>query len=410
MPNPLSAVMSSPNSAAAKPDATPQDARESKGGMSFQTVMDQDTGPQSGDAETGDLLIQDLDTASELEPVTDEVETAGIAVAPDDQPPAETRPVAAEAIPKPVLETIAKTSSTTPLVVQADAGSSGDKQPDFSQAELLQTSESTAQRTVPPVVQAWISGTDQPRRPPENTLEPQSLPMGPIVADPRPKAMPSLSILVGQDRDVPQFAPTTGPMPKHPRTPDRSPALVQMQLLASDKASVQAETQPIPEVEDIQATREAPTFSAARDSGPSVQAMTATARTETARAIASQMATAINARPHSGAIEVALNPDELGRVSIILNGRDDGFHLTISAERPETLDMMRRHLSVLEAEFQNFGLGDLSFDLGTSADAHHNEPDGGEGTELSTPQPEHVAEAGPARPQTAPDGRIDMRL
>ncbi|CUH50429.1 flagellar hook-length control protein FliK [Ruegeria atlantica] len=65
--------------------------------------------------------------------------------------------------------------------------------------------------------------------------------------------------------------------------------------------------------------------------------MVQTARPETARAVAGQMAAVINTQPKSGSIEIALNPEELGRVSIMLNGRDDGLHLTISAERPETL-------------------------------------------------------------------------
>ncbi len=410
MPNPLSAVISSPAAAAAKPDATAREARESKGGMSFQTVMDQDTGPQSDDAETTDLMIQDPDAASELEAITEEVEPTGIVVAPDDQPPAEIRPVAAEAIPDPALKTTPKEPSVTASIDQADAETTRHKQPGLPQAELPRTAESSAQRLVPPVFQALISGGDQPRRPSENALKPKSLPMGSIIADPRPKEMPVLSAFTDPDRGATHAASAAEPKPNHPGTTDRAPTLVQAQFLASDKAPVQAETQPIPEVEDMQAAREAPTPSATRESGPAAQAMTATARAETARAIASQMATAINVRPHSGAIEVALNPEELGRVSIVLNGRDDGLHLTISAERPETLDMMRRHLSVLEAEFQNFGLGDLSFDLGTSADAQHEDSDGGEGTEFSSPQPEHVAEAEPARPNIAPDGRIDMRL
>ncbi|WP_170431275.1 flagellar hook-length control protein FliK [Ruegeria arenilitoris] len=409
MPNPLSAVMSS-HTAAAKPDATPPKARESNSGKSFQTVMDQDTSPQSSDAETTDLLVQDPEAAAELEVAPEEVESADSAVAPDDQPLAEIRPVTAEAMPKPDLESTPREQSATPAVVLADAESTGDKQPDLLQADLPQTAESPAQRLVPPVFQALVSGSDQPRRPTEHVHKPQSLPMGPVVVDQRPKELPSLSVFTGPDRDTPLATPLASPAPKHPKTPDRAPTFVQMQLLATEKTSLQAETQPVPEIEDIQTARETTTLSAARDSGPAMQAMTATARAETARAIASQMATAINVRSHSGTIEVALNPEELGRVSIVLNGRDDGLHLTISAERPETLDMMRRHLSVLEAEFQNFGLGDLSFDLGTSADAQHDDSDGGEGNEFSTPQPEHVAETGPARPKIAPDGRIDMRL
>ena len=47
MPNPLSALMSSPGAAAANPDAAPQQARLPDGAASFQMVMDQETDPQS---------------------------------------------------------------------------------------------------------------------------------------------------------------------------------------------------------------------------------------------------------------------------------------------------------------------------------------------------------------------------
>jgi flagellar hook-length control protein FliK len=409
MPNPLSAVMPSPT-ATAKLDATPHEAGARKGGTSFQTVMDQDTGPQSGDAETADIVVQDPDAASEVEVTTEEVESADIPVAPDDQPPEEIRPVAAEAVPKAVLDSAPKELSAIPSMAKAEVEPNGDSQSDLAGGETQHAVESKVQRSVPPAFQALISGGEQPRRPTEIILKSQSLPVGPIIADQRPKEIPAPSFFSDLDRHVPQHAPLAEPMPKASKLPDRVPSLVQMQLLATEKTSLQVETQPIPEVEDTQAAREAPTVSSPRESGPAVQAMTATARAETARAIASQMATAINVRPHSGTIEVALNPEELGRVSIVLNGRDDGLHLTINAERPETLDMMRRHLSVLEAEFKNFGLGDLSFDLGTSADSPHDGPDGEDSNEFSAPQPENAAETGPARPHIAPDGRIDMRL
>jgi flagellar hook-length control protein FliK len=81
------------------------------------------------------------------------------------------------------------------------------------------------------------------------------------------------------------------------------------------------------------------------------------------------MAAAIQVRAGSGTIEIALSPEELGRVSITLNGREDGMVLTIAAERPETLDLMRRHLAVLEAEFQSLGYSENSFDLSTADDA-----------------------------------------
>ncbi len=132
------------------------------------------------------------------------------------------------------------------------------------------------------------------------------------------------------------------------------------------------------------------------------------ARAELARAIAAQMTTVISAKP--GTVEVALNPEELGRVSITFSGRDDGAYLTIVAERPETLDLMRRHISVLAAEFQKLGYGDLSFDLGTPEDSQQDTQDAesGAGGTLTGTQDEPTP-ANQPRP-IRPDGGLDMRL
>ncbi len=136
----------------------------------------------------------------------------------------------------------------------------------------------------------------------------------------------------------------------------------------------------------------------------------AMARAETARAIAGQLAASISARPSTGGVEIALNPEELGRVSITLNGREDGFHLTIVAERPETLDLMRRHIAILSAEFEKLGYGDLSLDLNMSGDsAQHGDPsesDPSSETVEMTRESDHEA---PTLP-TGPDRGLDMRL
>nr|WP_254444879.1 flagellar hook-length control protein FliK [Ruegeria atlantica] len=186
--------------------------------------------------------------------------------------------------------------------------------------------------------------------------------------------------------------------------------LVQLQLLASEQSDTQREALTDSIVEENPSVRESFSTSTTRDTGPAPQVTTATARAETARAVANQIATLVSARGQPGTIEVALNPEELGRVSIVLNSREDGLHMTILAERPETLDMMRRHLSVLETEFQNFGLGDLSLDLGTSADARHDDSDTSDSRKFSDSQPEPTAVDGPAIPKLGPDGRIDIRL
>ncbi|EEX09371.1 putative flagellar hook-length control protein [Ruegeria lacuscaerulensis ITI-1157] len=136
----------------------------------------------------------------------------------------------------------------------------------------------------------------------------------------------------------------------------------------------------------------------------------AAARAEVARAIAGQMAAAITSKPGSGRVEIALNPEELGKVSIVLTGREDGLHLVLSAERPETLDLMRRHIGILSAELQDMGFADLSFDLGTSSDEHQNETRPVH-TAFLDPEGLDNSEAGRERQlRAAPLRALDLRL
>ena len=69
---------------------------------------------------------------------------------------------------------------------------------------------------------------------------------------------------------------------------------------------------------------------------------------ETARAIATQIAEAL--RQGSGTIDVTLSPEELGRVRLSVGVSEGAMLVSISAERPETLDLMRRHIDILHAE------------------------------------------------------------
>ena len=59
--------------------------------------------------------------------------------------------------------------------------------------------------------------------------------------------------------------------------------------------------------------------------------------------------------------EIALDPPELGRVRMIVTEVAGGLALTVTAERPETLDLFRRHASMLASEFAREGFADTNF-------------------------------------------------
>jgi flagellar hook-length control protein FliK len=68
-------------------------------------------------------------------------------------------------------------------------------------------------------------------------------------------------------------------------------------------------------------------------------------------------------RDPGGAVEVALDPPELGRVRLSLVEVNGAMTLSIIAERPETADLMRRHLALLAEEFARQGLDAPSVDI-----------------------------------------------
>ncbi len=99
-------------------------------------------------------------------------------------------------------------------------------------------------------------------------------------------------------------------------------------------------------------------------------------RPDTAQHIARQLAEAL---PASGdrPIEIALNPVELGRVRMALTTSDTGITLIVHAERPETLEMMRRNISDLGSAFADLGYADINFAFsgGEDSDAREDAQD-----------------------------------
>ncbi|MVO15584.1 flagellar hook-length control protein FliK [Parasedimentitalea huanghaiensis] len=86
-------------------------------------------------------------------------------------------------------------------------------------------------------------------------------------------------------------------------------------------------------------------------------------RPETPRLVAAQLATALATKGERN-IDVALNPEELGRVKMRVTTTDSSVIVMITTERPETGDMMRRHINELADEFRQMGFEDISFEFG----------------------------------------------
>jgi flagellar hook-length control protein FliK len=92
--------------------------------------------------------------------------------------------------------------------------------------------------------------------------------------------------------------------------------------------------------------------------------------------VAHQIATAI-VQTLGATTEIALNPEELGRVRISVTAGDAGLTVAIIAERPETMDLMRRNIDLLTRELREMGYENPTFTFGDqSGDADQDQGDG----------------------------------
>ena len=96
----------------------------------------------------------------------------------------------------------------------------------------------------------------------------------------------------------------------------------------------------------------------------SVRSGASSFRAETPRHVAQQLAEAVATNGKRN-VDVSLNPRELGHVNMRVSTTDTGVMVFIQAERPETEDLMRRHIQDLAREFKEMGFSDISFQFGS---------------------------------------------
>lgn len=87
----------------------------------------------------------------------------------------------------------------------------------------------------------------------------------------------------------------------------------------------------------------------------------------TAVPVARQIAEAV-VTTRDAVIEIALAPEELGRLRMVMSGPEHSPHVTIWVERPEILDQLRRNAAFLQECFGDAGMADASFEF--QGDAH----------------------------------------
>ena len=129
-----------------------------------------------------------------------------------------------------------------------------------------------------------------------------------------------------------------------------------------------------------------------------------------AQQIARQMALSVIPLP-DGPVEIQLSPEELGRVRMTVSVLDGVVSVAVQADRPETADLMRRHIEILAREFRDLGYEQSSFSF-SGFDGQGTEFDQGAdpGRTASTDEQQDVPPPTTAlRP--APTGTgLDLRL
>lgn len=121
----------------------------------------------------------------------------------------------------------------------------------------------------------------------------------------------------------------------------------------------------------------------ARSSGSASPAPAGTAfhRTETATSVLRQVIEGVTTAPGTGddVIELQLRPEELGHLRFRMVQGEHGLLLNISADRPETLDLLRRHVDQLARSLSDLGYGGASFSFGEGGQSNGRGGEAGRG-------------------------------
>lgn len=155
------------------------------------------------------------------------------------------------------------------------------------------------------------------------------------------------------------------------------------------------------------------------DIGTTAQARSDGPRGEAIR-ISAQIVDAMRQTPGAAVLDVSIHPEELGRLRLVFAPAETGLAVTLQADRPETLDLLRRHVELLQADLREQGFGDVSFRFGAQGEGRE-QPSSGTGSDsdrtpagLATAGPEGqttaAPEPGPEQDRGRPDGGLDLRL
>ncbi|MDO5605401.1 MAG: flagellar hook-length control protein FliK [Paracoccus sp. (in: a-proteobacteria)] len=122
--------------------------------------------------------------------------------------------------------------------------------------------------------------------------------------------------------------------------------------------------------------------------------------------------TILQARSGGQDTELVLSPEELGRLRFSISNDESGIVITITAERPETLTLIKRNIELLTHDLKQSGMGEATLSFGESG--KDPEQKGMQGRDPAPPaQAKQKTDetATPAAPHRGrPSGRLDIRV
>lgn len=178
------------------------------------------------------------------------------------------------------------------------------------------------------------------------------------------------SAVVSQSKDLlsgRELPPAKSEIPQPPTASIAGPALKMAPPLAAGQAGMAQLNSTVKQVklegispvsiDPEQAMISEPRVGTTTQASPTGQVFS---RADIPAQISRQLAEAIQNRAGQ-TVDVALNPRELGRVRMSISAGEAGITVAVLAERPETLDLMRRNIEELAREFQNIGYENINF-------------------------------------------------
>ena len=135
-----------------------------------------------------------------------------------------------------------------------------------------------------------------------------------------------------------------------------------------------------------------------------------------AQHVAQQLAVTLR-QPADRVTEMSLDPVELGKVRMTVRAQEQAIVMTVIADRPETADLMRRHVDVLQQEFRALGYTTVTLDFsagqGQSPFDRADRRGDGQSNGATAGDPALATEAADHAPDVTArkaDGSLDLRL